>query len=69
MMFMLTVMKYNLDDAVSVGLLLSEIGNSEIMDKVFKNDQFKKAVKTWLPFLNKRGFFDPLMDQNENVEE
>jgi hypothetical protein len=53
-------------------IFMSGGNNPELLKRIYGNDCYKKAVKLWLPFLNKRGFLDCLIvDENskENLEE
>lgn len=43
---------------------MGESNEAEVLDiykRIYGNETFKKAVKIWLPFMNKRGFLDTLL--------
>jgi hypothetical protein len=37
----------------------------EVFHQIFRNDNYLNALKTWLPFLHKRGFLDPVIESEE----
>ena len=43
-------------------------GSPEMLERVYNNEVYKKAIRTWLPFLNKRGYLDTLLRQSETVK-
>ena len=34
--------------------------NDEMINRVYRNENYLNAVKSWLPFMYKRGYLDPL---------
>lgn len=56
----LFVVKYDADEEISMELLMQG-GDDEMYDRIYNNEIYKKAVKLWLPFMNKRGFLDCLL--------
>lgn len=52
------VMKFDSDSEIDIAELMGAGLNPVTLHKVYNNDVYKKALKCWLPFLNKRGFLD-----------
>lgn len=61
LMMILFVVKYESDEEVNMEIMFKAGDITDIAERVYNNDTYKKAVKLWLPFLNKRGFLDALM--------
>lgn len=59
LMFILFTVKYDSAEEITIQDILSG-ANEEIIKRIYNNDYYKKAVKIWLKFLNKRGFLDTL---------
>lgn len=38
--------------------------DQEMFNRLYRNDNYLKAIKSWLPFLHKRGFLD-VVEKNE----
>lgn len=62
-MFILFVVKYDSPEEISMETMMMGGDNPEMYQRIYYNDFFKKAVTTWLPFLNKRGFLDTLLKE------
>lgn len=60
MVFMFIV-KYDSPEEMGIDTIVSGGGSPEMLKTVFGSDYYKKALKLWLPFLNKRGFLDTLI--------
>ena len=41
-------------------------GDETMFDRAYNNETYKKAIKLWLPFLEKRGYLDSLITVKEN---
>lgn len=58
---------------INLELCLSEINieqfisgsDPEMLDRIYSNKNYKKALNLWLPFLNKRGFLDRMIVKEE----
>jgi hypothetical protein len=42
--------------------------DDEMIYRIYQNDNFMNAVKSWLPFMHKRGFLDPAQGEDEIVK-
>lgn len=62
-MFILFVVKNDSPGEMTIETMMT--GDSEIMHRVYNGECYKKAVKLWLHFLNKRGFLDTLIIEEE----
>lgn len=61
----LFVVKYNSAEEITIETMMTGSNDPDIMDRVYKNDNYKKAVTMWLPFMNKRGFLDTLLKEEK----
>ena len=59
--FILAIAKYEAAEEINLDRLLMDEDNSELLKKFYNNENYKKALKLWLPFLNERGFLDCLI--------
>ena len=60
-MFVLFVCKLNSEKEVSMDQLFKGGDEAEALLKViYNNEIFAKAIKTWLPFLNERGYLETM---------
>jgi hypothetical protein len=63
-MYVLFVVKYDSNEQLDAGLVTDPAkSDPEIVHKAFNNEIYRNALRTWLPFLNKRGFLDTLLPQ------
>lgn len=64
-MFILTIVKNESTEEVNLEMIMGQSEDEEKLERMYKriyeNETYKKAVKTWLPFLNKRGFLDSML--------
>lgn len=63
-MFILSIVKNESTEELNFETLMNNPDDKvveEAYDRIYKNETYKKAIKTWLPFLNKRGFLDTLL--------
>lgn len=61
-MFILFVVKFDANGEFNIENMMDpEKFDEETMRGGFMNDFYQKALKVWLPFLNKRGFLDKLL--------
>lgn len=68
LMFILFVVKYDQPEEISIEQMMTGVEDPDMVRRVFYNETYKKAVNTWLPFLNKRGYLDSLIPQENIVE-
>jgi hypothetical protein len=62
MMFVLFIAKYDGSDDLDLQKIMDpDKMDIEIVHNAFNNEIYKKALKTWLPFLNNRGYLDTLL--------
>lgn len=56
------VVKYDSTQELDISQMFDHTkGDHEAFLNAFKNPIYKKAVETWLPFLDKRGFLDTFL--------
>lgn len=67
-MFTLFIVKYDSNEEISMEMLMSG-GDAAMLDRIYKNDVYTKAVKLWLPFLKRRGYLDTMIVPEEAVTE
>lgn len=71
LMFILFIVKYDSQEEMTLEAMLGmgdKVEDSVVQamyKRIYGNDTYKKAVKLWLPFLNKRGFLDTLLPNEE----
>jgi hypothetical protein len=41
------------------------VQDKEFIDRIYCNETFKKAIKLWLPFFEKRGYLDSFLPDDE----
>ena len=51
-----STLEYDLDY-----LTLNDEKEPEFFERIFGNETYKKAVMTWLPLFNERGYLDKMM--------
>jgi hypothetical protein len=61
----MAIVKYDSAEEISLENLMTGDDNPEAMDRIYNNENYKKAVKLWLPFLNDRGYLDQLVKKEE----
>jgi hypothetical protein len=60
------ICKYDSPEELTMEQFLNPNGFSpEMFNRMFRNDNYLNALKTWLPFLHKRGFLDPIVQNEE----
>lgn len=68
-MFILFVVK-NDSSEIDIQDILSGKLSNETLKELYANEIYKKALMTWLPFLNERGFLDRfIIDEPDKVAE
>lgn len=68
LMTTLFVVKYDSYEEINLEMMMSGEDNSRMMERIYNNDTYNKALKLWLPFLNKRGFLDTLIVKDQKFE-
>jgi hypothetical protein len=68
-MVIMFVVKYDSPEEMSMETLMMEGGSPEMMNRIYGNDCYKKALQLWLPFMNKRGFLDTMMTAEKSTED
>ena len=55
-MFILFVVKYDSPEEINIEMMMTGGGDDpNMMDRIYNNENYKAALKAWLPFLNRRG--------------
>lgn len=62
-MFILFVVKYDSAEEINMEMIISG-GDEAMLERIYNNDNYKKAIKLWLPFMDKRGFLDSMILQD-----
>lgn len=57
----MAIVKYESTEEINLENLMMGDDNSEAFDRIYKNENYKKALKLWLPLLNSRGYLDTLI--------
>ncbi|KAG5678863.1 hypothetical protein PVAND_008494 [Polypedilum vanderplanki] len=71
LMFILFIVKYDSQEEITLEAMMGlgdQVEESIVQamyTRIYGNETYKKAVKLWLPFLNKRGFLDTLLPNEE----
>lgn len=64
LLFILSIVKNESTEEINLEAIMgqsSEAEAQEVYSRIYGNETFKKAIKKWLPFMNKRGFLDTLL--------
>lgn len=61
LMVFMFIVKYDSPEPMDINTIVSGGGSPEMMAMVFGSVYYKKALKLWLPFFDKRGFLDTLI--------
>lgn len=65
-LFMLFIFKYDSNEELNLKMIMGQVEDVEELEKfyvrIYRNETYKKAIKTWLPFLNEKGYFDCMLD-------
>ena len=63
-MFILFICKYDSQEEITLDFFMrNDEGKEIIMNKIYRNENYKKAIKLWLPLSNKKGFLDTIKQQ------
>jgi hypothetical protein len=63
-MFILFICKNDSSEEINLEKLMGS-DDPVMLEKIYNNENYKKSLKLWLPFLNKRGFLDTLVGKQE----
>lgn len=67
-MFILFIVKYESSEEINLEeMMKAESSDEDLYHRIYRNETYKKAVKTLLPFLDERGYLDVLLPSNENI--
>lgn len=66
-MFIMTIVKYESTEEITLEDMMAEGEDDEMMERIFNNDNYKKALKLWLKFLNEKGILDVLITKQTDV--
>lgn len=62
MLYVLISAKYESTQEYDLDYLtLNDQKDPEFFERIFGNETYKKAVKTWLPLLDERGYLDRML--------
>lgn len=62
MFFVMFVAKYDSNEDLDIEKIMNaDKYDEKVVYAAFNNDNYKNALKTWLPFFNKRGYLDTLL--------
>lgn len=61
------VTRYESSEVIDMGELFSkgESMSKEFYERIYCNETFKAAVRSWLPFLEERGYLDSLLPNEQ----
>lgn len=59
-MFIMAIVKYDSNEEMNLEMIMAG-GDEGMFDRIYNNDNYKTAVKLWLPFMNERGFLDKMI--------
>lgn len=63
-MFILSIVKNESTEEINLETIMGQSSDAEaqeVYSRIYGNDTYKRALKKWLPFMNKRGFLDTLL--------
>lgn len=65
-MFMLFIFKYDCKEELNLQMIMGQVDDKDEMARVYQriygNETYMKALKAWLPFFDKKGFLDVMID-------
>lgn len=64
LMFILSIVKNESTEEINLETIMGQSSDAEaqeVYSRIYGNDTYKRALKKWLPFMNKRGFLDTLL--------
>lgn len=62
-MFILFVVKNSSSEEINLEMMMTGGDITNMLDRVYNDPNYTKAVKLWLPFLNERGLLDALIEK------
>lgn len=63
-MLVLFVCKYDSAEEMNMEHIMTG-GNAAMIQRIYNNETYKKALQKWLPFLNSRGYLDVLIKRKD----
>ena len=63
-MFILSIVKNESKEEINIETIMGQSSDAEAQEvyaRIYGNDTYKRALKKWLPFMNKRGFLDTML--------
>lgn len=63
LMFILFIVKNDSPEEINIERMMK--GSTEVLHRIYNGAAYKKSVKLWMNFLNKRGFLDILIVDDE----
>lgn len=67
-MLLLFAVKNDSPQEINLSEILGGSDDSPERDRVFKNENYMKAVRSWLPFFNERGYLDTMIKDKDVTE-
>ena len=68
-MFIMFVTKYDSSEEISLeDMMKAENPDPNLYLRAYRNENYKKAIKLWLPFLDERGYLDTMLPSSESIE-
>jgi hypothetical protein len=58
------VCKYNAQEEINMGELFSGVIDDASLKRIYSNDNYLKALESWLPFMEERGYLDGFKNGN-----
>lgn len=61
-MFIMFVTKYDSSEEINLEQMMqAEYPDPSFYHRIYRNENYKRALKLWLPFLDERGYLDTLL--------
>ncbi|KAG5683603.1 hypothetical protein PVAND_012876 [Polypedilum vanderplanki] len=66
--FIMFVTKYDHSEEINLEVLMKGNSEPEFYQRIFHNENYKKALKQWLPFMDERGYLDVMLPTKEDKQ-
>lgn len=63
LIILLSIVKNDSPEVLNFDMIMSKTDDPVVMNRVYKNANYVKALKPWLEFLDKRGYLDTMIKQ------
>lgn len=64
------ICKYDSDKEMTMEDFMNpDAFDDDMINRMYKNENFLNAAKLWLPFMLKRGFLDPMEGEGEEIKD